>query len=239
MKKAIALPILISLLFTLLSLTSIGEGRSLLYDKADIIKNDEEVRAILKDFEAKCKIPLIVVTTEHDGDFSLNELGISYSTSAVILEITEDLVYSIYTYGDATEKIIDSEVDRILDAKDVYNNIKSGKLEAGISAFAKSTRAAYLGKLQEPLYVTVIISAAIALVISGIVLGVIVFRYKRKQKAPSYPLEKYASMIVEGSMCSDMFIGSSVTRTRVNTSSSGGGGGGRSGGGGGGKRGSR
>ena len=220
MKKLLLIFFMISLLFTLISLPSFASGEGRLYDKASIIEKDFQVEEMLWDFEAECGLPLIVVTTTYYGGFSLSELGISYSDDAIILEITEDLTYSIFTYGNATERITNDEVDRILDAADVYDNIKAGRLAPGISAFIKNTKTAYLGRLQEPLYVTVIISCAIALVITGIITGIIIYKYKRKKRAPSYPLEKYASMIVEESLCSDMFIGSSITRTRVSSSSS-------------------
>ncbi len=235
MKKILFISIVFSVFFALFPFSSFANGESRLYDKADIIDSDAQVESMLESFEDSCKIPLFIVTTAYYGGFSLSELGINYSTDAIILEITEDLTYSIFTYGNATEKITNSEVDRILDASEVYDNIKSGRLEAGISAFLKNTKTAYLGKLQEPFYITLIISSVIAIVIAGIVSGIIIYKYKRKQKTPTYPLEKYASMIIEEQMCSDMFVGSSITRTRVSSSSSrGGGGGSRSG-----RRGSR
>ena len=236
MKKLLLVFFVISVFFTLVAFPSFASGENRLYDKADIIENDFQLEEKLSDFEAECGILLIVVTTEYYGGFSLAELGINYSTDAIILEITKDLTYSIFTYGSATGEITNDEVDRILDNSAVYDNIKSGRLDAGISAFIKSTKTAYLGRLQEPLYVTVIVSAAIALVITGIIAVIIIYKHKRKAKAPSYPLEKYASMIIEESLCSDMFIGSSITRTRVSSSSSRSGGGSR---GGSGRRGSR
>ncbi len=235
MKKCLLVFILISIFATVLSISPLASEESRLYDKVGLIDSKSTVSEAIRDFELKCEIPLFVVTTHYTGGFSLSELGLSRSDDVIILEITEDYYYSIYTYGNATARITDSEVDRILDADGVYKSIKSGRLEEGICAFAKEAKVAYLGKLQEPFYVTVAISFLIALIIAGVAMGIIIYKYKRKQKAPAYPLEKYASMIVEPNLCADIFIGSSITRTRVNTSTSRGGGSS----GGGGRRGTR
>ncbi len=214
------------------------------YDHADIIDDEAAVNEAIINFEKKCKIPLRIVTTTGDNTYSLDELGFTYNDNLVVLEINSyydgKFYYDLYTYGDAYTKITDDEVDRILDASDVYDNIKGGRIDEGIIAFASLAATAYTGKLQEAMWVTVLVSAIIAVIIAGTVTGVIIYKYKRKLKAPSYPLERYASMALADGLCSDMFIGSAVTKTRIASSSSGSrSGGGRRSGGGGGHRGGR
>jgi uncharacterized membrane protein YgcG len=85
--------------------------------------------------------------------------------------------------------------------------------------------------LQESVLRTVMISLVLALIFSTIPVIIIIVKYKRKAKGTSYPLERYASLYLHDNRCSDNFMGSFVTRTRINTSSGtrSGGGGGRSG----------
>ena len=61
-------------------------------------------------------------------------------------------------------------------------------------------------------------SLLVALVAAGIAVAVIVVRYKKKLKAPIYPVDKYATLSVNGA--DDRFIGSTVTRVRVSSSKS-------------------
>ena len=56
----------------------------------------------------------------------------------------------------------------------------------------------------------------------GAVLGVFLY-YRKKQHGESYPLDRYAKLQL--TEAEDRFVGSFVTRTRVQSSSSGGGGG--------------
>lgn len=147
--------------------------------------------------------------------------------------------YELFTYGEAYDELTDSEVDAILDADDVYDHIKGGWLADGVIAFASlSAEAAIPDPNAEAKHTVrvVVISILLALVCAGAAAGGVIYHYKKKLKAPIYPLNRFARMklVDQG----DTFITAHVTRVRVSSPSNSSGGG-SSGGGGGGSRGSR
>ena len=229
--------IFITASFFTLSASALSDDTRI-YDKAGIIEDEVRIEAALSDFEAECGIPIRLVTTVGKNSYDLAELGFVYGENLIVLEInfcnyTNTYYYYLDTFGDAYDKISDSEVDRILDADAVYDNIKGGRFADGVEAFAKLTSKAYLGKLQEPMWNTILVSLIIASVIGAVTVASVIYTYKRKLKAPIYPLERYARLNLSSGDCSDIFIGSTVSKVRVNTSSgrSGGGSRGRTGGG--------
>ena len=146
--------------------------------------------------------------------------------NVMMIEITREpneYTYQIHTFGD-TSRIKSSEYN-IMNNK-VHDAVKNGNIVEACRIFAPLT-----GKITNWLKV-ILISAIIALVITGIVAGVIIYGYKKKLKSEIYPLSKYANLELTGQ--SDVLTGTVVTKRQIQTSSSsgGGGGGGRSGGGG-------
>lgn len=236
MKLKRILPLIIAFLtlFCVLSVSASAYGFERVYDYANMISDEEETESVLARFEEKTGVKIRIITT-YDQYFALSEVGLKSGESAIILELIRSggvYYYELYAYGDADERILDTEVDRILDNTVVYDNFKSGNFDGGIEAFCSLTLTAYRGNLQEPVWVTVLVSLAIAFVVGGIVVACVVYSYKRKQKEPSYPLDRYARLILDPLTRRDEFMGSRVIKTRVNSSSGGGSGGRRSGGGG-------
>lgn len=140
--------------------------------------------------------------------------------------------YDIYTYGNSFNKITDAEIDRILYHNDVYDNLKSNNFLEGTLAFLKHSKTAYNGHLPMKPGSIVLISVLSGTIVSAIVCAAVFAKYKTKLKSTSYPIDKYAKLNLREK--SDIFLGSSVTRVRVQSSSSGhssrGGGGGHRGG---------
>ena len=167
----------------------------------------------------------------HDGEiFSL--AGITSESDAIVLVIRESgtYYYDIYTYGFADELFSDADIDLILDDPDVYGSIKAGSLHKGAAAFtalasdianehyaAEQARAA-----RAPLMALLcgVITGAIA---GGVSVLCVFLTYRKKRHGASYPLSRYASLTLTDSR--DIFAGSFVTRTRIQSS----GGGSRSG----------
>ena len=223
------------LIFSIISVTASAQtGEKRVYDFKNLLSNDEEIELILAEFEENTGVAIRVVTT-YDEYFHFSDINLSQNGDSVILEIIRldgIYYYEFYTYGEANTQILDSEVDRILDNTDVYDNLKSGNFNKGIETLVSLTEKAYLGDFQEPVWKTVVISLVLSFIIGGIAVVCVVAKYKRKQKAPSYPLDKYTSLILDPLDRRDEFMGSRVIKTRVNNSSSGSGrSGGRSGGG--------
>ncbi len=233
-RRILPLIVIFITLFCFLSVGASAYGEKRVYDNSNLISNEAAVEAYLAEFEEKTGVKIRIITT-HDQYFALSEVGLKSGESAIILELIRSggvYYYELYTYGDADGRILDTEVDRILDNGEVYDNLKSGNFEGGIKAFCDLTEKAYSGNLQEPVWKTILISTVLAFVIGGIVVACVVIKYKRKQKEPSYPLDRYARLILDPLARRDEFMGSRVIKTRVNSSSGGGSGGRRSGGGG-------
>ena len=59
-------------------------------------------------------------------------------------------------------------------------------------------------------------SGVVALIAAAVACLIIVYRYKKKLKAPIYPTDKYAKLSLSDSR--DNYIGTTVTRVRVASS---------------------
>lgn len=230
MKKAF-IPIVIFLIF-IFSVMPVGTYafENGIDDKASVLSSSDEAEINIKiaEFENKCGAEILIYT-HNSSNFNAYQYS---SRNIIILEIEYEYgeyFYELYLFGEADRLIDYSESDRILDNKKVYDNIKSGNFKEGILAFISASEKAYLGKYQEPFYETLLISLAIGVSVALITCGIVFSAYKVKLKSEIYPLERYASMKLRSSH--DVFLGSSVVKTRVNTSSGSRNGGSRGGGG--------
>ena len=171
---------------------------------------------------------------EYTGDDFLDDRDRRSSDTLVLLVITLDrgtYYYNMYTYGKATNRIRDPEVDYILDHADVYENLKAGRLAEGAGAFFSLASQAYEDRIAGASYVAIgIVSFGIALIIGMIACVSVKAAYSMKQKSVDYPLNRFAKLELTGQ--NDVFMGSFVTQRIIESSSGGRGGGGRGGGGG-------
>lgn len=65
----------------------------------------------------------------------------------------------------------------------------------------------------EEFYTVLIFAGIISVVATIVACTIIITRYKKKLKAPIYPVDKYAALSLAGAR--DDFLGSTVTRVRV------------------------
>lgn len=236
--------VLLILCVTFILPISSKEKNDYIFDDAEIFSSDdlhtiEETIIAMTNHNSK----YIVGTIDkyyYDKDILADEFcdahDISQSENLVLLIISvydSEIYYDMYTYGTAWNNISDAEVNRIIYHKDVYNNIKSYKILEGTLAFLKYSEKAYNGHLSMPLGKIIIISIVSGIIISVIVCASVIAKYKTKLKSASYPIEKYAKLKLNDKQ--DIFLGSSISKTRVQSSSSssrggGGGGGGHRGG---------
>ena len=161
--------------------------------------------------------------------------GLSGDPSAVVLLVYRtngEWRYNIYTFGKVDSVLTDGDIDKILDAPEVYNNLKSGKTAEGASAFLTACQSR-LSKRESTRRVKPVVYALIfgAVAGGGSVLGVVI-AYRRKRHGESYPLDRYARLNLTD--CRDIFVGSYVTRVRIQSNNTGGSRDGSFGGGGGG-----
>ncbi len=162
--------------------------------------------------------------------------------NAVILVVRkagtgEEFYYDMYTYGDAYDIFSDRIVDRVLDADAVYGNLKAGKIKDGATAFfhlcATEVNEHYedlAAKERRAPLVVVLIAVVTGVIAAGISILAVVLSYRKKQHGETYPLDRYARLNLTHR--EDRFVGSFVTRVRVQSSSGGSHGGSRDGGGG-------
>jgi len=187
----------------------------------------------------RCNVPLCAVVTKdasYDQYTFMNHYGFSSSDDLLLLIVFYDVdettwYYDLYTFGRAADEITNREVDDLLDAADVYNNLKSGRTEEGLRAFLPLAAEAILTKRKAPVGKVVAFSLIGGLLIGGVAVLIVALRYRMKIKPTNYPLDKYARL--KPGAANDTFIGSSVTSYRISSSSGGGGGSGSHGGGGG------
>jgi len=198
---------------------------------------EESQRAGCSLYIATFRVPRGLSSTEaqYTGEMFLTRHGLSKSDDLVLLVVTYDenkseYFYNLYTYGKATKKINDKEVDYILDHDDVWA-IKEGFPASGCQAFLRLAAKGYLGRLGASYLKIAIISFVIALTFGLIVCGTVYASYKQKQKSTQYPLDRYAKLELTES--ADRFAGTFVTKRVIQTGSNGGGGGSSHGGGGG------
>lgn len=198
------------------------------YDRAGFLSEKDilELENKLAQYSRDCDICVAthIMNNEYDkytGDNFLHDTEFA-SDSLVLLVITRKqgtYYYDLYTYGIAYSEIKDTEVDRILDNSDVYDNIKSGKLKDGIFAFADLANTAAVGRLKINFTKIVIFSSIISGLISAGTCFYIYGKYKLKLKPANYPLNRYTNL--ELTEKSDDFAGRFVTRTKIQTSSGG------------------
>lgn len=157
--------------------------------------------------------------------------------------------YDTYTYGEACDIFSNYDVDRTLDADEVYGNLKAGNIVDGARAFFRLCATEIDGHYEalaarerrRPLVVA-LIAVCTGVLAGGISVLTVFLCYRKKQHGEIYPLDRYARLKLTHR--DDRFVGSFVTRVRVRSEGGGhhgggGGGGGFRGGGGGGFRGGR
>ena len=218
-----------------------------IYDNAGIFTADEINKLNQKANEmfaqGQGKVEFYITTVKlpyYEGETFCISHGLSTNSNIVLLVINafsaDELYYDIYTYGDAWNKISDTEIDRIIYNDQVYGNLKSNIAFGGAMAYLELTEIAYFRHLAASPLKIVIISTCISTVIAFVVCACVYYSYKKKQKSTNYPLDRFAKLNLTESQ--DIFLGHHISKTKIQSSSSSSGGRGGSGrGGGGGHRG--
>ena len=244
--KKLCFLLLFLLLASALTLTAFAHSSTVI-DGADLIEDHHE-----GDPGCNCgyfDVNYYLVTRANLSSYYSNSemrsvCGIADDEAAIVLLVRTyqgKYYYDMYTFGKANDIFSDADVDAVLDAPDVYNNIKSGEVYAGFRAFSNHCHS-FVGEYYDAIenrrqgapLAALLIGAILGAIAGGITVLCVFLYYRKKRHGESYPLDRYARLSLTES--SDIFIGSYVTRVRVQSSSSSGG---RSGGGGGGHRGGR
>ncbi|MBE6604234.1 MAG: hypothetical protein E7639_00825 [Ruminococcaceae bacterium] len=255
MKKSLFLIILLIALFALLTLSAsaftveVRDDIGILDFDALAIDRDAEASEMLQDTRFGILTTMSLYRDDYPSNSSVrSRFDITAQESAVILVLRllgDTYYYDIYLYGEADEIFSDADVDAVLDDTGVYSNLKGGRFEAGAQSFfslCADVLQEHYEKLaareaRAPLVAVIVGVIAAVTVGGGSVLGVVLY-YRKKRHGETYPLDRYARLRLTAR--EDRFVGSFVTRTRIQRNSgSHGGRGGSGGGGGGGRRGGR
>lgn len=249
MKKLVVFLLLLLLMITL-ALPASAAKATVVIDNAELIVVGDEQYIARISGSCNCSFgeiePFVVTGTESyapDNATVRSICGLNKDSDAIVLYIrllNGTYYYDMYTFGRAYDAFSDSEVDAVLDDPDVYNNLKAGKIERGYRAFYEACHpivnryySDYLdgqaARAKRAPFVALAIGAGSGVVVAGITVLCVFLAYRKKQHGESYPLDRYAKLDL--TQANDIFVGSHITRVRVNTNSSSGG---RSGGGGGG-----
>lgn len=240
MKKTVFVSFL-ALLLLLSVCAAFGVEYAAIDDRADFLTADEE-KALAEATSETTAVRYYLLTdtnardTLHYKDV-LKRCGIDKRENAAVLYVHSyggTYYYDMYTFGRADKGLSDDEIDEILDNPEVYNNLKGGNIKEGADAWIHATEAilaenmdAVLKKEARRVPIGILVCAcvfALAGSIAGLSVGLY---YRKKVHGEIYPLDRYARLQLTARR--DVFIGSSVTRTKVTSSSSGGSsGGGRS-----------
>lgn len=257
-KLSVFLVVLATLLSVLIIPVSASSDVSALHsgviDRDDNLTADEEAKITDKLRSAEIETDIIFLIGIYDisegiptdkrvvSDFGLDterddivlliiEVGNKGTLGNTVIPGYSNNYYEMFTWGVANTVVTDGSVDSVLDSSDVHDNIKGGEFYSGIMSFTDLT----VGCIKSYRRGVIILIIALAVLAAAGSVGGVLYTYKRKLKAPIYPLSDYATLKLNEH--TDIFLGKTVTRTRISSSS--GGSGGRSGGGGGGSRGRR
>jgi uncharacterized membrane protein YgcG len=252
MKRAALFIMILSLVMSILVMPAAASSdtdnfQSLVIDRDDNLTATEEAKIADKLRWAESETDIIFLIAVYDisrgipsEESVVNSCGLDTSTDDIVLLIIEagsddsfgdslfsgysKHYYEMFTWGVANTVVTDNSADSILDFSDVYDNIKGGDFYEGIIAFTEQTVGCIRSYRRGLIFGIIIFS----LVAAAAAVGIVLYTYKKKLKSPIYPTSEYAELKLTSH--TDIFLGKTVTRTKINTSS---GGGGRSGGGGG------
>ena len=234
MKRILPVILTVVLLVSLFTVPAFAAGSSYVHNPYGVLSayDGQVLEAKLSALNKSSSVSYHLVVSVFRSD----AFEYAYGDTVVFLveydEYEQTYYYELFTYGEADLAISDREANRILDDPTVYDNIKSGNIRAGVSRAFELIDIAVYGRLRADNWIlkNILISLAIAVIIAGVVCGIIIYKYKKKLKSPIYPLDRYAKLYLIPENSRDVFLHKTLTRVRINTSS-GSGSGGRSRGG--------
>lgn len=220
--------------------TPVGAVAPTVLDRANLLNDTEKQMLEQSLTDASDSVSYYLLTfadtvNAPDKRTVVNACSIGAEENAVVLVIRKVgsvYYYDMYTFHFADSIFNNADINGVLDAPEVYDNLKGGNLGKGAVAFfgecAQVVRdyeqAQARSQRLRPL-ISVLWGIGLGAAAGGIaVLGVFLY-YRKKQHGEAYPLHRYAKMNL--TVCNDIFVGTSVTRVRVQSSSGGSGGGGR------------
>ena len=206
------------------------------YDSAGFFSDKEEQQLAEKQGGDTHGVAFYLVTSTRQMSatrvHSVCAIGEKAAVVLVIDSTGGTYYYEMFTFNGANDLFSNGDVEDILDADSVYRNIKRGELYAGSANFfdlCQRVIAEEIARQNAFPWPALIAGVIGGVLIGGITVLCVFLSYRKKRHGASYPLDRYATLdLIEHQ---DRFVGSYVTRVRIQSNSSGGS---RSGGGGGG-----
>lgn len=189
------------------------------------------------------RVAMYVYSSPYESDNFIGEdflqlHGMSVSDDLILLIVkqetpqyaNESYYYDLYLYGLGETKITQEEVDPLLDDQNVFTNLKTGKIDAGLRGYLNAVDSYASNGVDRPNpFLKALVWALPVSLAAGLIACVCVkVSYSMKRKSVDYPLDRFAKLQLTEE--SDVFVGKHVTRRTVSSSSSGSGGGSRGGG---------
>ena len=249
MKKWICLLTVLLLSLTLVfaaSADSAPYDERVVYDNNGLLNPDEEaeirqavasVRSLIGDASV-----VVICATDSRSTAKKELAALGYqdgdNVAALVIFETPEGPYpymsEIYIDGKMDDYISDRTCDNIAD--EIKSDIHEGRFLEGAKTFVSLISAAYADGIPTPMRPsTKVVIVIVAALVSGLLAGgipviVLIFKYRKKNRSASYPLNEYTRLYLTNQK--DEFMYHTVTKVKVVSSSSGGSGGGRSSGGG-------
>ena len=227
-RRLLSFFLIIVVLFAVASVSASAET-SYVYDPDGHLSTSERdaIDSYLVELNNASYISYYLVISDYESDAYEHRYGDNVTLWVDPIGNTGTYEYELIVYGYADSAISYSESDLILDDPTVYNNIKAGNISVGATRAFLLVHTAAHGDLRADnwLLKTIITSLLIAIVISAIVCGIIIYKYKKKLKSPIYPLDRYARLDLIPTDSRDIFLHKTLTRVRINNGSAGGSGG--------------
>ena len=240
MKKIITiLSIFLLLALSLMPVSASSPGGVSVFDGADMLSQGEEEALGQGYGESKHGTSFYFLTAGRQ--LSVSEVrslcSIASGESAVALVVDfsgSTYYYEMFTFGHVDGVLSSYACDSILDDSSLYSAIKGGRIYDGAARFFTLTATRIERDWYNPgerfggVGVSIAVGVVVAIIAGGASALGVYLSYRKKRHGESYPLDRYANLSLTYS--DDRFVGSSVTRVRIQSRSSSGGGG-RSGGG--------
>lgn len=242
MKRTLAILLSVMTLLAALCLTCAAEGdlryvfdessHLSAYQATELNRKLSDARELLGGADI-----VVIVTDDFDSDVKTQLARHGYASSDKdVIGLTvfcsgTTYEFDIGTWGSMSDTLSVKRLNQIMDV--IEADVKAGRLFEGACKFVDATAEQYAKAIKKqnrnPFLVALPVALVIGVVAGGVAVLCVVFSYRKKNRTPSYPLDRFARLYL--SVERDVFLGSSVVKTKIVQSSSSGGS--RGGGGGG------
>ena len=223
------------LLLVLTALPGFAQSAGNVYDTQDSFSAAELAQLLqaMEEASERCGVGIYFgtlgfVPDEDDAVRFCDQYSIP-NDAALLLYCPQQNRCELFLYGSADKRISNSASDRILSA--IAARKQTGDLIGAVQAYADATATEYQDGVHAASVKRVVISLLLGLLAGTVTVILVCSKYRMHLRETNYPLDRFAKLDLKKQ--EDIFLHTTVTRRRLQSSGgkSGSGGGGRSGGG--------